>query len=217
MRTVLEITSMLKKGDLISVKQGKQWNYACAEAVIERIEENPRKIFYREAGTDRGTNYCDESDCTLIPNKIGTGTTSTGSLNAVSSMGIIGELAAYRYGSNGAGAMMEYHSSSGGFYPGGGSGGGWSPYFVPNVHLGEVKLTTTKPKPMATLKEKASMLFKGEPEKSFIRAGIMDSRENLTSEGTEVFLNWLLKTNGEAFKKEVVDPIIAEDIAAKKA
>ncbi len=77
------------------------------------------------------------------------------------------------------------------------------------------KITDTQ---MSTIIQKAAMLFKGEPEKSFIKAGIMDSQETLTDEGVKVVLGFVLKHDKDlaaAFKKEVVDPIIAEDAAAK--
>lgn len=60
------------------------------------------------------------------------------------------------------------------------------------------------------LSEKMALVFKGEPEKSFIKAGIIDISEELTEEGWEIFGTWLLKKNGDAFKKEVVDPILED-------
>ncbi len=64
--------------------------------------------------------------------------------------------------------------------------------------------------------EKAKLAFKGEPEKSFIKAGVMDSNENLTNEGQSLFLTYLLKKNGEDFKTTVIDPILAEDAKASE-
>lgn len=60
------------------------------------------------------------------------------------------------------------------------------------------------------LKEKFALVFKGEPEKSFIKAGVMNSDESLTTDGKELFLSYLLKKNGDDFKATVVDPILAE-------
>lgn len=60
------------------------------------------------------------------------------------------------------------------------------------------------------LKEKFSLAFKGEPEKSFIEAGVMNSDESLTTDGKELFLSYLLKKNGDDFKTTVIDPILAE-------
>lgn len=61
--------------------------------------------------------------------------------------------------------------------------------------------------------EKAKLAFKSEPEKSFIKAGVMDSNENLTFDGKELFLTYLLQKNKDDFKTTVIDPILAEDEA----
>jgi hypothetical protein len=61
------------------------------------------------------------------------------------------------------------------------------------------------------IKEKFAMMMKGEPDKSFFKAGITNSDFSLTSEGTQIFLQYLLKKNGDAFKTEVVDGLLAED------
>lgn len=52
--------------------------------------------------------------------------------------------------------------------------------------------------------------FKKEPEKSFNKAGVTDAEDMLTDEGNALFINWFFKKNQDAFKKEVVDPIIEE-------
>lgn len=65
--------------------------------------------------------------------------------------------------------------------------------------------------PMASLKDKFALVFKSEPEKSFIQAGVMNNDETLTVEGQQVFMAWLLKENGDKFKTDVVDPILAEN------
>lgn len=64
---------------------------------------------------------------------------------------------------------------------------------------------------MSSLKEKMALVFKGEPQKSFIKAGVMNVDETLTADGQQIFLAWLVKKNGDAFKTEVVDPILAEE------
>lgn len=76
----------------------------------------------------------------------------------------------------------------------------------------EVKTTTY----MATLIEKAKLAFKKEPEKSFIKVGVMDANENLTTEGKDLLFAFLLEKNKDAFKTEVVDPILKEIEAEKK-
>lgn len=53
-------------------------------------------------------------------------------------------------------------------------------------------------------------LTRQEPEKSFVKAGVMDESLQFTSEGRELFLNFLLEKNKDDFKKEVVDLVIAE-------
>lgn len=64
-----------------------------------------------------------------------------------------------------------------------------------------------------SLIEKVKLALKGEPEKSFNKAGITDSNDMLTSEGKDVLLNWLLMKHGTEFKTDVVDPILAEEKA----
>ncbi len=61
-----------------------------------------------------------------------------------------------------------------------------------------------------SLVKKFTLAFKKEPEKSFNKSGITDDNDILTTEGSQVFLGWLLKKFGDDFKKEVVDPILAE-------
>lgn len=66
---------------------------------------------------------------------------------------------------------------------------------------------------MQNITEKFTTLFKSEPEKSFRKAGITNGDDLLTEDGQTIFLSYLLKKNGEDFKKEVVDPILAEEKA----
>lgn len=61
------------------------------------------------------------------------------------------------------------------------------------------------------LVEKFALAFKTEPEKSFIKAGIMNPDSSMTDDGKELFMTYLLKKNGGDFKTTVVDPILAED------
>lgn len=68
---------------------------------------------------------------------------------------------------------------------------------------------------MTSLKEKFALAFKGEPEKSFIKAGVMNTDESLTTDGKEIFLAYLLKKNGDDFKTTVIDPILAADAATE--
>lgn len=61
------------------------------------------------------------------------------------------------------------------------------------------------------LKEKFLLAFKAEPEKTFRKAGITNGDDFLTEDGQKIFLSWLLKKNGDDFKKEVVDNLLAEE------
>jgi hypothetical protein len=58
------------------------------------------------------------------------------------------------------------------------------------------------------LKEKFTLAFKSEPNKSFRKAGITNGDDFLTEEGQQVFLGWLLHKHGDDFKKEVVDDLL---------
>lgn len=62
-----------------------------------------------------------------------------------------------------------------------------------------------------SISEKFLLAFKAEPEKSFRKAGITNGDDFLTDEGQKIFLSWLLKKNGDGFKKEVVDGLLEED------
>ncbi len=78
-------------------------------------------------------------------------------------------------------------------------------------HEGDVDLVESKsPITNMSLLEKAKLAFKSEPEKSFIKVGVMDSQENLTTEGTALLLQFLLEKNKDVFKTEIVDPILKE-------
>ena len=61
------------------------------------------------------------------------------------------------------------------------------------------------------LKQKFALVFKGEPERSFIKAGVMNTDESLTSDGIELVMRFVLSKFKDDFKKEIVDPILAED------
>lgn len=65
---------------------------------------------------------------------------------------------------------------------------------------------------MASIKEKFNLLFVSEPEKTFLKAGIIATTDSsLTEDGKSIFLSWLLKKHGTEFKKEIVDEIIKEE------
>ena len=61
------------------------------------------------------------------------------------------------------------------------------------------------------LKEKFMLAFTKEPQKSFRKAGITDGDDLLTTEGTQVFLSWLLHNKfSDEFKKGIVDDILKD-------
>lgn len=49
-----------------------------------------------------------------------------------------------------------------------------------------------------------------EPEKTFVKAGVMNESLELTAEGQALFLTYLLEKHQDAFKADVVDAIVAE-------
>lgn len=63
---------------------------------------------------------------------------------------------------------------------------------------------------MANLIDKVKMMMKGEPNKTFFKLGITDKEDDLTSEGKELFINFLFKRTSEEFNKEVAQPLLAE-------
>lgn len=65
-----------------------------------------------------------------------------------------------------------------------------------------------------TISEKMLLVFKGEPQKSFIKAGVLESSEIPTDEGVKLIVAYMLKNDAAfsvAFLKDVVTPILAED------
>lgn len=63
-----------------------------------------------------------------------------------------------------------------------------------------------------SLIERARILVKGEPEKSLIKKGITSVNDTLTGVGTELFMDFLYRTNKAAF---VADPAVAAILAEK--
>ena len=66
------------------------------------------------------------------------------------------------------------------------------------------------------MKNKFLSLFLKEPEKSFRQAKITGDDGFLTADGQAIFLQYLLSKNGDAFKTDVVDGLIAEDAKNSK-
>lgn len=66
------------------------------------------------------------------------------------------------------------------------------------------------------IKDQFLLAITSEPQKSFRKAGVTNGDDLLTEDGQKVFLAWLLKQNQDAFKKEIVDPILEEMKNEKK-
>lgn len=59
--------------------------------------------------------------------------------------------------------------------------------------------------------EKYKLTLKGEPEKTLIKTGIMSSEEILTSDGKDLFFEWLFQQNKKQFTDEVASKILKEE------
>ena len=68
---------------------------------------------------------------------------------------------------------------------------------------------------MKNLTESFALALTPEPQKSFRKAGITNGDNILTDEGVKIFLTWVLGKNADAFKKEIVDNLLAEQKAEK--
>lgn len=79
----------------------------------------------------------------------------------------------------------------------------------------ELELISKSTKNM-NLIEKFKLASKTEPEKTFIKAGVMTMDGELTPEGKGLWAAFLVKKFGEEFKTNVVDPILAEMEAEKE-
>lgn len=79
--------------------------------------------------------------------------------------------------------------------------------FYYNFREDELKLKKEK---IMNIKEQFTLAITPEPQKSFRKVGITDGDNLLTDDGVKVFLSWLLTKNADAFKKEVVDDMVAE-------
>jgi len=54
-------------------------------------------------------------------------------------------------------------------------------------------------------------LTRSEPEKTFVKAGVLNEELTLTEDGKELFLNYMFEKEKVEFKKEVVDAIVKEN------
>lgn len=109
------------------------------------------------------------------------------------------------------GIYVEYDTMRGGHFIGL-NGNSTNLWFVDKIIEIKTKSFMSASK---NIVDKFLLSLKPEPQKSFIKAGITNGDGVLTNEGAELFLAWLLQSNGDAFKTAVVDPILAEDEKSK--
>lgn len=81
---------------------------------------------------------------------------------------------------------------------------------MPCVWNYELKLVKKGTSKMSSVSDKFAALLKGEPEKSFFKAGLTNKDDSFTDEGKQVFEAWLLKKFKSEFNTEVVQPILEE-------
>lgn len=62
---------------------------------------------------------------------------------------------------------------------------------------------------------KMKMALLGEPEKSLMKAGVIDDRQELTDDGVVLFITWLFGKNKKEFTEEIVKKILGEEEASK--
>jgi hypothetical protein len=60
------------------------------------------------------------------------------------------------------------------------------------------------------IKEQFTLVMTPEPQKSFRKVGITNGDNILTEDGMKIYLSWKLMKDADAFKKEVVDDMLAE-------
>lgn len=70
--------------------------------------------------------------------------------------------------------------------------------------------TTKKTNIMTNLITTFKNITRSEPNKTFVKAGVMHEDLSLTSEGQQLFIQYLFDKHATEFKKDVVDAILAE-------
>jgi hypothetical protein len=75
----------------------------------------------------------------------------------------------------------------------------------------ELKLTNKN----MNIKEQFTLAMTPEPQKSFRKVGITNGDNILTEDGMKIYLSWKLMKDADAFKKEVVDDMLAEQEKGK--
>ena len=103
------------------------------------------------------------------------------------------------------GIISRRHETHGAWYVSFGS-----PFSIEEGYYESNLTLIAKKNKTMNITEKFTTMFLAEPEKSFRKAGITNGDGYLTSDGQKVFLTWLLKKNGDAFKTDVVDVLLKE-------
>lgn len=67
-----------------------------------------------------------------------------------------------------------------------------------------------------SLVQRMKLIVKGEPEKTLQKTGITDEQDNLTADGREAFLGWMLEKNKVEFAAAVATPLLADQEVEKK-
>ncbi len=88
---------------------------------------------------------------------------------------------------------------------------------INNNYKSRWEVITKETNMISDLMQQFRLSRKGEPEKTLIKAGVIDENENFTDEGKKLFNAFLLGKFGTEFKKEVVDPLLMEQIKERKA
>lgn len=92
----------------------------------------------------------------------------------------------------------------------------WNVGYTTTSTLGNSwRIIKSNNKSVANLIEKFRLLGKGEPEVSFIKAGVQTMDGSLTAEGKALYDAWKFEKDKEAFNTEVVQKILAADAAEK--
>lgn len=72
-----------------------------------------------------------------------------------------------------------------------------------------IKLTKNNNKLMGKLTQIYKSITRTEPDKTFIKAGVLGEDLELTPEGNDLFISYLFALNKDAFKSAVVDVIVS--------
>ena len=79
-----------------------------------------------------------------------------------------------------------------------------------NYKIGDIIQVPAKKSFMTNLITTFKNITRTEPNKTFVKAGVMNEELALTSEGKELFIQFMFDKHADEFKKDVVDAILAE-------